>query len=286
MVRVNGIIILIIIVLVVILVILFYFLKTGDIPPSKQCLFKKTADKRKKTFICIASPTAPHKVKFEQGDINIWIEWSPSAQAESYIIYWSQTDGFDYKTQSIGLHPTVNNGALLSNGLFCGGLFYFVIIAVNDCGESKPTKQFEAIIGFPEFFRICAEENIDFCISGTAGNESKVVPSIDCMDGGCIWVYDSNTKQIKLAQDESICLQQDGTNLEVVTCDADSEEEFDITFGPTTLCNVTTDDCFRSPQDGGGETETGDVSMATDDGGDDFHWFIKCATKPLPPPVI
>lgn len=288
MARVNGIIVIVVVILFILMVILYSILKLRESRPAdKNCFLKQGLEYVKPTYRCTSPPMKPINYMYEDSEDSIKIEWIPDPQAQSYIIFWATHEDFDYKTESVGSHATTNNIVVLSKSLFCGGLFHFRLIAVNDCGQSEPSDSFAIASFIPEYFKICSKENNGFCLSGTfsVGNVWNV-PNASCEDGGCVWSFDDSTGQISIAQYPSECIYQNGVEPDVDTCSPGPLQEFEFDLVAGTICNVDTGDCLRSDQSSG-ETIQSDIDVVSNTGGNRFEWVIKCADEPPTPiPVI
>ncbi|MDH4163516.1 MAG: DUF1566 domain-containing protein [Nitrospirota bacterium] len=84
------------------------------------------------------APTAPTGVSATPADSQNAIEWSPSAGATSYNIYWSKLPGV---TKWNGAKISGTTSPHIHTGLWNGQIYYYVVTAVNAEGESADSSE-------------------------------------------------------------------------------------------------------------------------------------------------
>jgi hypothetical protein len=89
-----------------------------------------------------AAPAAPTTLSAEQtGEYQVTASWPPSSGADSYNLYWSDSQGVTISggVKITGIAGTRHRLAVPSNGTF-----YYIVTAVNSAGESSPSVEASA----------------------------------------------------------------------------------------------------------------------------------------------
>ncbi|MCT4597260.1 MAG: hypothetical protein N4A50_05205 [Vallitalea sp.] len=91
----------------------------------------------------ITKPNSPTGINVSTSDKRITITWNKADNADSYIVKKSTTAGGPYSVVANDLTKTMYTESGLTNGTS----YYYIIIAKNKKGESKPSSEIEAIPG-------------------------------------------------------------------------------------------------------------------------------------------
>ncbi len=83
-------------------------------------------------------PPVPAGISTAAGNGQVTISWDPVSGATSYNIYWATTSGF---TKVDGTKITNATAPYTQTGLTNGTTYYYVITAVNECGEGSESQQ-------------------------------------------------------------------------------------------------------------------------------------------------
>lgn len=73
----------------------------------------------------------------------VTLSWNPSAGADSYVIYWSESQGV---TPTNGAAIREAQTPHLQDGLTAGKRYHYVVTAVNAAGESAPSAEVSAVL--------------------------------------------------------------------------------------------------------------------------------------------
>jgi hypothetical protein len=91
------------------------------------------------------TPAAPSGVTAVGGDGFITIDWNTVPEATSYNVYWSTTQGFNWKEAGTPVHGVTKPFVL--TGLKAAEPYYFVVTAVNSHGQTPSGEVNAAPIG-------------------------------------------------------------------------------------------------------------------------------------------
>ncbi len=91
-----------------------------------------------------AAPSPPTGVNLSAGDRQLTLSWQSAPGAAFYNIYWSTSPGVSKSTGTKIPHVT---SPYTHSGLTSGTLYYYVVTAENDCGESSDSAQVSATSG-------------------------------------------------------------------------------------------------------------------------------------------
>lgn len=90
-------------------------------------------------------PTPPTNFVATPGDQKVTLSWNNSTGATSYRIYWRDTRPPEGITPSNGQQiPNVSSPSV-HTGLTNGAIYYYIVVAVNDRGESLPSSEISVI---------------------------------------------------------------------------------------------------------------------------------------------
>jgi fibronectin type 3 domain-containing protein len=91
-----------------------------------------------------AAPPAPAGVNASAGDRQVTLSWNSLAVATSYNIYWGTTPEV---SKSTGTKIANVTSPYTHSGLTSGKTYYYVVTAINDCGESSVSSEVSAAPG-------------------------------------------------------------------------------------------------------------------------------------------
>ncbi len=128
-------------------------------------------------------PAAPTGVVATAGDQRVTISWPPVAGANTYRVYWSQSQGAS-KASPIPYTNAVSPFTV--NGLMNGGSYYFVVTAVGGYGESAESIE---VMGVP----MAPGRTISGTVSYGGGKSGRVYVNTVCQSNCYDWYYDSGT---------------------------------------------------------------------------------------------
>jgi lysophospholipase L1-like esterase/fibronectin type 3 domain-containing protein len=86
-------------------------------------------------------PAAPQNVVSSSGDAKVSLSWDNSSDATTYNIYWSTTAGVRKQT---GTKISAVSSPYYHNGLTNDTLYYYVVTAANQYGESSESREVTA----------------------------------------------------------------------------------------------------------------------------------------------
>ncbi|WP_085814111.1 fibronectin type III domain-containing protein [Geoanaerobacter pelophilus] len=89
----------------------------------------------------VTIPGAPTGVTVQPGDGQVTISWNPVANATSYNVYWSTTGSV---TPSVATRKVGAVSPCVLTGLMNWTIYYFVVTAVNQSGESAVSTELSA----------------------------------------------------------------------------------------------------------------------------------------------
>lgn len=90
------------------------------------------------------APGAPTNVVATAGDAKVLLAWSPTQDATSYNVYWSNTAGVVPGAAGVTQIPGVTRTTLEHVGLTNGNTYYYVVSAVGPGGESTRSSEVSA----------------------------------------------------------------------------------------------------------------------------------------------
>lgn len=90
------------------------------------------------------SPGAPATLTATAGDASVLLAWSPSLDAISYTVYWSETAGVVPGGTGVTAIPGLTTTSYAHTGLSNGTTYHYVVTATGPGGESAPSAEVAA----------------------------------------------------------------------------------------------------------------------------------------------
>ncbi len=152
---------------------------------------------------CTAPPNAPLGFSRSISGNSVVLSWNEQTSADSYKVYVGKESGF-IKSAAIRVVPSTNNTVDVIN--LIPGTYYFVVSAINTCGESFTSTQVSAVITvWPTTIKLCKNENPTICLflPTAAGQNARV--SATCPAGGCNINYLSQNR-FATSPNDAYCL--------------------------------------------------------------------------------
>lgn len=181
-------------IIVLALVVWYYVL----IPYGRIRSFSSTT-----TIPCTTPPSPPSGFSGSASENSAVLSWNRQSSTNSYRVYVGVAPGFN-RSGSIRVVPTINNTVNVIN--LIPGTYYFMVSALNTCGESSTSPQISVIITvWPTTIKLCKSENPTLCLflAKASGQNARV--SVTCPANGCNISYESQNK-LATSPDNTYCL--------------------------------------------------------------------------------
>jgi YVTN family beta-propeller protein len=135
-------------------------------------------------------PAPPTNVTATAGDEQVTISWDTVSGATSYNIYWSTSSGVS-STSYEGKIEDITETSYTHTGLTNGTTYYYVVIAVNDYGESDESEEVPASPSVPTY----PDTVVDAVSVGDSPRALTATP-----DGSYVYVVNAESNTVTVIQ--------------------------------------------------------------------------------------
>lgn len=192
--------ILLVVLITITILVLFLVVYYYVILPYRRLAASNTAT----TVRCDEAPSAPTGVAGAASGNSAVITWSQTPVTDSYRVYMGRVSGFT-KASAERTIPSNTNSVTVVN--LVPDTYFFVVTAVNTCGESTTSSQVSVTTTtWPATLKLCKADNPLLCLLLPPNPAQIARVSTACPANGCNIDYISQNR-FALSPDAAVCLQ-------------------------------------------------------------------------------
>lgn len=177
-------------------------------------------------------PASPTNLALEAvGNSQIDATWTAIGEATSYVLYTSKIPNFIFPDDVEAGSSTLTTSGSLTE-LTPGSEYFVRVASVNSCGQGTLSDAVSIVLpSFPN--NVGIKFHADFEITSFLGADGTNVRVKNlCVDDTCAWLFDQITGELKLVDDDTMCLVDNGGNAEIALCTGAADTDKQWVFDP------------------------------------------------------